>query len=129
MPLYGGRPAPPGLQPTSVSSAASALHEVLADTRPATSPDAILQAVARYYGVSLEDLRGKARDRKVVTPRQVAMYLLREEARLSLPEIGHMLGGRDHSTVLHGHRAVQGNLQGDTRLRGDVKGVRDLLRR
>jgi len=116
-------------QPVSVELAAAALQEVLADTRPAVSAEAILQAVGRYYGVSLEDLRGKARDRKVVVPRQVAMYLLREEARLSLPEIGHRLGGRDHSTVLHGVRAVQREVESDARLRGDVRGVRDLLRK
>ncbi len=116
-------------QPIDLELAARALHEVLADTRPAVSAEAILQAVARYYGVSLDDLRGKVRERKVVVPRQVAMYLLREEARLSLPEIGHLLGGRDHSTVLHGYRAVQAELETDTRLRGDVKGVRELLRK
>ena len=116
-------------QPIDVALAAAALHEVLADnTRPAVSPDTILQAVVRYYGVDLEALRGKVRERKIVVPRQVAMYLLREDARMSLPEIGQALGGRDHSTVLHGFRSVQADLQSDSRLRGDVKGVRDLLR-
>ncbi len=116
-------------QPIDIELAATALHEVLtADPRPSLGPDAILPAVARYFGVSLDDLKGKVRERKIVVPRQVAMYLLREDARLSLPEIGQVLGGRDHSTVLHGVRTIQADLDADSRLRGDVKGVRDLLK-
>ncbi|MFN2521399.1 MAG: helix-turn-helix domain-containing protein, partial [Candidatus Limnocylindria bacterium] len=58
--------------------------------------------MARYYGVPVEQLRGKARDRQIVLPRQVAMYLMREETEAPLLRIGEALGGRDHSTVLHG---------------------------
>jgi chromosomal replication initiator protein len=115
-------------QRLTVDLAAAALQEVLVETAPPVGPESILQAICRYFGVSLEDLRGKARDRRVIVPRQVAMYLLREDGKLSLPEIGNLLGGRDHTTVLHGNRAVVSSLQNDSRLRGDLKGVRDLLR-
>jgi chromosomal replication initiator protein len=115
-------------QPITPESAAAALADVMADTaRRAVRPESVLEAVTRYYNVTLQDLEGKARDKRVVVPRQVAMYLLREETSLSLPEIGARLGGRDHTTVLHGVQKVAGELDRDGRLRTDVRAVRDLL--
>jgi len=115
-------------QPVTYESAVAALKDVMVDaTRRAVRPESVLEAVTRYYNVSLEDLRSKARDKRVVGPRQVAMYLLREETSLSLSDIGALLGGRDHTTVLHGCEKVSGELDRDGRLRTDVRAVRDLL--
>ncbi len=61
----------------------------------------IAQAVAEYYHISLEAMCGKQRDKHIVMPRQIAMYLIRQETQASLLEIGQLFGGRDHSTVLH----------------------------
>ncbi len=66
-----------------------------------TSPQSVLKAVADFYNISLADLTKRSRKKEVVKPRQIAMYLLREEIKLSFPEIGQKLGGRDHSTVIH----------------------------
>ncbi|OGN28308.1 MAG: hypothetical protein A2941_02115 [Candidatus Yanofskybacteria bacterium RIFCSPLOWO2_01_FULL_49_17] len=66
-----------------------------------TSPQSILKAVADFYNISSNDLLKRSRKKEVVKPRQVAMFLLREETKLSFPEIGQKLGGRDHSTVIH----------------------------
>lgn len=66
-----------------------------------TSPQAILKAVADFYNISGADLIKRSRKKEVVRPRQVAMFLLRDETKLSFPEIGQKLGGRDHSTVIH----------------------------
>jgi len=66
-----------------------------------TSPQNVLKAVADFYSISLADLVKRSRKKEVVKPRQIAMYLLREEIKLSFPEIGQKLGGRDHSTVIH----------------------------
>jgi chromosomal replication initiator protein len=66
-----------------------------------TSPQVILKTVADFYNISPADLTKRSRKKEVVRPRQVAMFLLREEVSLSFPEIGHKLGGRDHSTVIH----------------------------
>src|SRR5437879_13883472 len=65
------------------------------------TPQRIVGAVADYYGVNLDQLRSSKRDRAIVVPRQIAMYLIREETDISLLRIGAELGGRDHSTVLH----------------------------
>src|SRR5260370_19737198 len=61
----------------------------------------IAQAVAEYYHISLEDMCGKQRDKHIVIPRQIAMYLMRQETQASLLEIGQLFGGRAHSTLLH----------------------------
>ena len=115
-------------QPVSTETAVAALADVLVDTtRRAVRPESVLEAVTRYYNVSLLDLQGKARDKRVVGPRQVAMYLLRDETTLSLPDIGALLGGRDHTTVMHGVQKVAGEIDQDGRLRTDVRAVRDLL--
>lgn len=66
-----------------------------------TSPQIVLRSVADFYSISPGDLIKRSRKKEVVRPRQVAMFLLREETKLSFPEIGQKLGGRDHSTVIH----------------------------
>lgn len=66
-----------------------------------TSSQTVLKSVADFYSISLSDLAKRSRKKEIVRPRQVAMFLLREETRLSFPEIGQKLGGRDHSTVIH----------------------------
>ena len=99
---------------------------VLAITGP-QQYESVLDAVGRYYNLGLSDLQGKARDKRVVGPRQVAMYLLRSQTSLSLNEIGVLLGGRDHTTVLHGCDKIANDLDRDGRLRTDVRAVQDLL--
>ncbi len=89
----------------------------------------VLAAVARRYGVPESALRGAQRHASVVRPRQVAMYLLREACGLSLSEIGALLGGRDHTTVLHGCRQIQRRLAVDAVLAGEIEAIRrDLAR-
>ena len=77
------------------------LNTYLSSPYRKTSPQSILKAVADFYSISGSDLIKRSRKKEVVKPRQVAMFLLREETKLSFPEIGQKLGGRDHSTVIH----------------------------
>lgn len=77
------------------------LNAYLSTPYKKTSPQTILKSVADFYSISLNDLLKRSRKKEVVKPRQVAMFLLREETKLSFPEIGQKLGGRDHSTVIH----------------------------
>ena len=71
------------------------------------SIDTILKIVADYFGISYIDLKGKKRTKNLSFPRQVAMYLAREMTEFSTTEIGVELGGRDHSTVMHGHQKIE----------------------
>ncbi len=70
----------------------------------------IMAATAEYYGLTLEDLCGSSRSRALVTGRQIAMYLCRELTSLSLPKIGQLFGGRDHTTVIHADRKIRGQM-------------------
>ncbi len=72
-----------------------------------TTPQLILKSVADFYGVLPGDLLKRSRKKEIVKPRQVAMFLLREETKSSFPEIGSKLGGRDHSTVIHAYEKIK----------------------
>jgi chromosomal replication initiator protein len=117
-------------KPVTVDLAAEALQGVIAPSvgRSSLSPETLLQVVARYASVSLADLRGKTRDKRVVAPRHLAMYLLREDLKLSTPEIGRLLGSRDHSTVMHGCNKIAADLRRDAAIADHVEAIRDLLR-
>jgi chromosomal replication initiator protein len=111
--------------PVSVEVATAALSELL-DTsrRRRISSDMILREVADFYGVDLRAMQGRGRSRNIVIPRQVAMYLLREETESSLVDIGTLLGGRDHTTVMYGCEKITEELNTDARLRQEVNTVR-----
>jgi chromosomal replication initiator protein len=115
-------------KPVTVELAAQALHDLVApgpSGRGAT-PLAILTAVARYFGVKADDLKGKARHKQIVGPRHVAMYLLREDGHLSTPEVGRLLN-RDHTTVLHGMKQIANDIARDGPSRAAVRGVREVV--
>ena len=114
-------------QALSVELAARALEDLVAP-RASQGPESILQAVGRYYGVDLAALRGKARNRKIIAPRHLAMYLLREDARLSLPQIGALLGGRDHTSVLHACDKISTEVARQGPAHNDARAVREMLR-
>ena len=110
------------LQPSTVSQALSGLGRA-ADERP-PSTTAILAATARHFDMRQDDLLGKRRDARTAGARQVAMYLMRNDGRETLPEIGRVLGGRDHTTVLHGCAKIERRLKLEDRLKGDVEAIR-----
>lgn len=85
-----------------------------------TSPQTILKSVADFYSISAADLIKRSRKKEVVKPRQVAMFLLREETKLSFPEIGQKLGGRDHSTVIHACEKIKGEVSVDEPLKQEL---------
>lgn len=88
------------------------------------SADAVLTAVARHFGVTMDALLGKSRNQQIAWARQVAMYLLREETDASLFAIGRHLGGRDHTTIMHGCARVAKALAEDGQARQDVSDLR-----
>src|SRR5712691_5452310 len=83
------------------SLAEMVLQQAFAEREQAVTAPRIQQTVAAHFGLKMSDLRSKRRQRALVFPRQVAMYLCRELTDASLPEIGRHFGGRDHTTVLH----------------------------
>jgi chromosomal replication initiator protein len=114
--------------PLTVETAKAALASIASDGRQRrVSVAEVLGAVAEYYRIPEDDLRGKQRDKHIVVPRQVAMYLMRQETDASLLEIGQSLGGRDHSTVLHGCEKIGREMNENTSLRKEVLAIRQQL--
>src|SRR5579884_212814 len=90
-------------------------------------PDAILEAVASYFRIRGSELCGPQRERAIAYARQIAMYLLREESKLSLLEVGNHLGGRNHSTVIYGCSKIEKEVKHKGRVRQDILAVKQLL--
>jgi chromosomal replication initiator protein len=113
-------------QPLTPDVAESALSHMRPE-RSRLSEQQIIEAVAKHFGVEVAAFEGKSRSRAIARPRQVAMYLLREETGASLPQIGAMLGGRDHTTVMHGCERISEMLEQDPDLRREVVRLRQRL--
>jgi chromosomal replication initiator protein len=91
------------------------------------SPQEVLDSVAAYFGLKVTALKGAKRDRPIARPRQVFMYLCRTELGLTHEDIGGTLGGRDHTTVMHGVETITRELSTNTRLREAVEGIKQKL--
>jgi chromosomal replication initiator protein len=111
----------------SVDLAAAALDSLSGPRRSQLTPQSIIACVTKYFGISMDDMTGKSRDKSIVVPRQIAMYLVREETSASLEQIGQLLGGRDHTTVMHGWDKMSSAVQEDHQLRNDVLAIRSML--
>ena len=96
------------------------LNTYLSTPYKKTSPQIILKSVADFYSISLADLVKRSRKKEIVKPRQIAMFLLREETKLSFPEIGEKLGGRDHSTVIHACDKIKNEVSVDEPLKQEL---------
>lgn len=86
-----------------------------------------IEAVSEYYSIKKRRLLGTTRTQLVVVPRQVLMYLLRIELRLPLQEVGRVVGGRDHTTVMHAVEKISKNLSTNNQLRDDVLGIKKII--
>jgi len=111
----------------NLRSARAALQDDALVQRPVSSPDRILNTVCKHFEVKLADVVSARRPQALSFARQVAMFLLRERTALSLSEIGELLGGRDHTTILHGIRKVERSLEKDSRLQDHVSRLRLIL--
>ena len=95
-------------QSVDLPIAESVLKDLIPDGEEAPiNPTSIMTEVANYFGVTLDDLCSGSRTHVLVTARQIAMYLCRELTDLSLPKIGQLFGGRDHTTVMHADRKIR----------------------
>jgi chromosomal replication initiator protein len=107
-------------QEPSAELARQCLRELFERQRGQPSIDDILRSVTARFGVKLSDLQSRRRTATIVRPRQVGMFLSRRLTRMSLEEIGHFFGGRDHSTVLYAIDKVGKLMESDEELRGTV---------
>jgi len=113
-------------RPINVQFARDTLAD-LVGRRAHITPSQVIETVAKFYNISVAEMVSPARNKELVQPRQVAMYLIRQETDASLPEIGNLLGGRDHTTVLHGIERIKDRLEAEEQLRREVMSVREQL--
>ena len=96
-------------------------------TRKSVTPKQLIHTVAIYFDVQIEDLLGKSRQKRLAFPRQIVMYLMREEMKSSYPSIGTELGGRDHTTAMHAYDKISNCLVEDEKLQHDLELIKQKL--
>ncbi len=97
------------------------------DPRADVTPEQVLDAVARHYSLSAEQILGRGRTATVAQARQVVMYLLAVELGMPPTAVGRFLSGRNHSTVIHGVERIRASVAGDERLQHSVNGIKGTL--
>lgn len=92
-----------------------------------TSTKDIIDAVAKFYNINIKDIIGQSRKKELVNPRQIIMFLMRDETKTSYPTIGQELGGRDHTTAMHAHNKISRELQENERLKQEIDSIKQLI--
>lgn len=116
-------------KPISVELAAEAFKDYAPKTKDeALTPDDVIEATLKLYpGLSREELLGKKRDKDIVEPRMICIYLISELLPLPLTSIGAVMGGRDHTTVMHSKNKVAGLISRDERIKSKVEDIRNMV--
>ena len=116
-------------EPITMELCEAALKEIF-DQRQhkQITAELVMRTVSDYYGLTLNDLTGPTRKREITVPRQIAMYLTREMTGMSLPQIGTVFGGRDHTTVMHSCKTVEANTKANAGMKSVVEDIQQLVR-
>lgn len=96
-------------------------------SRGSLNPRTVIQIVAKFFEINEDDLMGGSRKKNLVVPRQIAMYLMREELKTSFPHIGQEMGGRDHTTAIHSYEKIKKEIEENEKLRQDVTLIKNIL--
>ena len=113
-------------QPITLELSELALKEIFDQKQPKkVTAEMIMQTVSDYYSVTLSELVGPTRKREVTVPRQVAIYLTREMTGMSLPQIGEVFGGRDHTTIMHSCKVMENAINKDSSMKNLVNAVKN----
>jgi chromosomal replication initiator protein len=115
-------------KPITLGLAKEVLKDLLKEPKKLITVDFILRCVSEDFGISLAELKTKKRNKTIVLPRQVAMYLSRELTDLSLPEIGQFFGGKDHTTVLHSYNKIKEGLADNPSLQEKVERIIQVIK-
>jgi chromosomal replication initiator protein len=115
-------------KPITLELAKEVLKDLLKEPKKLITVDFIQRCVVEEFGVALSDLKTRRRNKTIVLPRQVAMYLSRELTELSLPEIGQFFGGKDHTTVLHSYNKIKEEINKDLGLHEKVERIIQVIK-
>lgn len=114
--------------PPTIESTKSVLNNIIsAPKKRAVLPRQVIETVAEFFDVSIEELKGKSRKKETVVPRQIVMFLMREEINSSYPAIGRELGGRDHTTAMHACQKIEKQAERDESLQQEIELIRQKL--
>ena len=113
--------------PPDVEEAKRILAQVSGTPRRFISPKKIVRMVAEFYDVTEKELVNRSRKKEIVKPRQIAMYLLREELKCSFPFIGEKLGKKDHTTAIHAFRKITTDLAAHPELENELKTLKEKI--
>lgn len=111
----------------TMEKASEVLSNIISEKQQVLTPDVIIREVHRYYHIPIEDLLGPKRTKELVSARHIVIYLLRHLCSLSYPEIGRKMGGKDHSTIMHGCKKIETNISTDTRIKEDLSILKDRI--
>lgn len=115
------------MQPTLESVKLLLTNVSSVSSRRSLTPQQLVEIVGQFYAINREDLLGKNREKKIAMPRQIIMYLMREELKMSYPAIGEELGGRDHTTAMHAHEKVSNEIESDLKLKQEIEMLKQRL--
>ena len=116
-------------EPITTELCEQALKDIFDNSRPKKiTSELVMQTVTDYYGLNPDDLTGTTRRREITVPRQIAMYLTRELTGMSLPQIGTVFGGRDHTTVLHSCKTVDANMAVNAQMKAVVEDIKQRVK-
>ena len=112
-------------QPITLALAEELLKDhITPSERREITPKIIIEIVAEYYNLNLSDLASPTKKKNIAYPRQIAMYLCREMTNVPLVTVGELLGGRDHSTVIHGCEKISTELPTNEQLQSTIENLR-----
>ena len=92
------------------------------------TPKTIIEAVSAFFDIDMQDIVGKSRKKELVYPRQITMYLMRQESNISYPTIGQELGGRDHTTAMHAYNKIQNEIKNNEKINQDIESIKHQLK-
>jgi chromosomal replication initiator protein len=114
--------------PLTVDLAAASLNDLVANSRRRpVNADRIVETVSSFFNLEPEDLKTGSRSREVLVPRQIAMFLMREEVEMPFIQIAAFFGKRDHTTAMHSYEKIENLVESDNQMRQEVLTIRQML--
>lgn len=115
-----------GCEP-SLQTASKILNNIIETTRRAITPDLIIKETCKFYRVAEDDLLGRRRNKEIVRPRQIVMHLLYNELGISYPDIGKIMGGKDHTTIMHGDKKIGAEVKSNPSTKDEVTMIKEKI--
>ena len=114
-------------KPITMELAMTALREAVSEEHETVTSDKIIGSVCSFYKISRENLLGKSKKKELVQPRQICAYLMCEIMNIPLVSIGEVMGGRDHTTVIHSREKIANLVKVNDRIAKDVEDIRNMI--